>query len=86
MGVSNGDEDGGGVNGDGSRSNSLSRQLAETETSVPQNSSSMVAALRNFSWMDADSFRLFASEGMYRLAETETSVPQNTLNMGIKHI
>ena len=36
MGVSNGDEDGGGVDGDGSGSNSLSRQGAETETSIPQ--------------------------------------------------
>jgi hypothetical protein len=66
MGVSNGDEDGGGVNGDGSGGNSPSRQGAEIETFVPQNSSSMAAALQNFSWMDADSFRVFASEGIYR--------------------
>jgi hypothetical protein len=26
----------------------------------------MAAALRNFSWMDADSFRVFASEAIYR--------------------
>jgi hypothetical protein len=55
MGVSNGDEDGGGVDGDGSGSNSLSRQGAGTETFVPQNLSLMAAALRNFSWMDASS-------------------------------
>ena len=36
MGVSNGDEDGGGVDGDGSGGNSPSRQGAETETSVPR--------------------------------------------------
>ena len=37
MGVSNGDEDGGGVDGDGSGGNSPSRQGAGTETSVPRN-------------------------------------------------
>ena len=34
VGVSNGDGDGGGVDGDGSECNSLSRQGAGTETSV----------------------------------------------------
>ena len=37
MGVSNGDEDGGGVDEDGSGGNSPSRQGARTETSVPRN-------------------------------------------------
>jgi hypothetical protein len=50
MGDSNGDEDGGVVDGDGSGGNSPSRQGAGTETSVPRNWSSMVAALHNFSW------------------------------------
>ena len=59
MGVSNGDEDGGGVDGDGSEGNSPSRQGARTETSVPRNLSSMAAELRNFSWMEADSSRVF---------------------------
>ena len=36
MGDSNGDEDGGGVYGDGSGGTSPSRQGAETETSVPR--------------------------------------------------
>ena len=36
MGGSNGDEDGGGIDGDGSGGNSLYRQGAETETSVPR--------------------------------------------------
>ena len=36
MGVSNGDEDGGGVDGDVSRGNSPSRQGAGTEISVPR--------------------------------------------------
>jgi hypothetical protein len=66
MGDSNGDEDGGGVNGDGSGVNSPSRQGAGTETYVSQNWSSMVAALQNFSWKEADSFRVFMSEGIYR--------------------
>jgi hypothetical protein len=66
MGVSNNDEDGGGVVGDGSGGNSLSRQGAKTETSVPRNWSSMVAALWNFSWIDTGSFRVFVMEGIYR--------------------
>jgi hypothetical protein len=52
MGVSNGDEDGGGVDGDGSGDNSPSWQGAGTETSVSQNWSSMAAALQTFlGWM-----------------------------------
>jgi hypothetical protein len=66
MGVSNSDEDDGGVDGDGSGGNSPSRQGAGIETSVPRNWFSMAAALWNFSWMDADSFRVFASEAIYR--------------------
>jgi hypothetical protein len=66
MGVSNGDEDGGGVDGDCSGGNSPSQQGARIETSIPQNLSLMTAALRNFSWIDADSFRVFASEAIYR--------------------
>jgi hypothetical protein len=66
MGESNGDEDGSGVNGDGSGGNSLSWQGAGTETSISQNWSSMAAALRNFSWMDANRFRVFSSERIYR--------------------
>jgi hypothetical protein len=53
MGVSNGDEDGGGVDGDGTGGNSLSWQAAGTKTSVPRNWSSMAAALWNFLWIDA---------------------------------
>jgi hypothetical protein len=54
MGVSNDDEDGGGVDGDGSGGNSPFQQGVGTETSVPRNWSSMEAALWNFSWIDAD--------------------------------
>jgi hypothetical protein len=42
------------TDGDGSRGTSLSRQGAGTETSVPQNSSSMAAALQNSFWKIAD--------------------------------
>jgi hypothetical protein len=51
------DGDGGGgdgVNGDGSGGTSPSRQGAETETSVPRNSSVAVAELRNSFWKNAD--------------------------------
>jgi hypothetical protein len=66
MGVSNGNEDGGGVDGDGSGGNSPSQEGVRTETSVPQNLSSMAAALRNFSWIEASSSRVFASGAIYR--------------------
>jgi hypothetical protein len=66
MGDSNVDGDGGGVDGDGSGGNSLSRQGAGTETSVPRNWSSTAAVLRNFSGRNANSFRVFASEALYR--------------------
>jgi hypothetical protein len=66
MGVSNANEDGDRVDGDGYRSNSPSRQGAGTKTYVPQNWSSMAAALRNFSWMEADSFKVFTSGAIYR--------------------
>jgi hypothetical protein len=66
MGDSNDDGDGGGVDGDGSGGNSLSRQGAGIETSVPRTSSLMAAVLRNFSGRNAHSFRVFASEALYR--------------------
>jgi hypothetical protein len=66
MGDNNVDGDGGGVDGDGSRGNYPSQQSAGTETSVPRNWSSMVAALQNFSSMEAGLFRVFASERIYR--------------------
>jgi hypothetical protein len=66
MGDSNGNEDGSGVDRDGFWGNSPSRLGAGTETYVPRTLSSMVAALWNFSWMDADCFRVFASEAFYR--------------------
>jgi hypothetical protein len=62
MGDSNGDGDGGGVDGNGFGGNSPSWQGAGTETYVSQNWSLMVAALQNFSGRNTDSFRVFALE------------------------
>ena len=53
MGDSDGNGDVGGVDGDDSGGNSPSRQGAGTETSVPQNLSSMAAELHNFLWTEA---------------------------------
>jgi hypothetical protein len=66
MGDINVDGYSGGVDEDGSRGNSSSRQGARTETSVSRNWSSTVAALRNFSWMETELFRVFVSERFYR--------------------
>jgi hypothetical protein len=54
------------TNGDGSGGTSPSRQGAGSETSVPQNSSSTVAELRNSSRNFADCFRVFATEALNR--------------------
>jgi hypothetical protein len=64
MEISNDDEDGGGLDGDGSGCNSPSRQGARIEISVPQNLSSMAAVLRNISWMDASPLG-FSCRGQY---------------------
>jgi hypothetical protein len=57
------DGDGG---GDGSGGTSPSWQGAETETSIPQNCSLTVAALWNFTGKNAQRFRVFAMEDLYR--------------------
>jgi hypothetical protein len=54
------------TNGDGSGGTSPSWQGAGIETSVPQNSSSAVAELRNCSGNFADSPRVFHPEALYR--------------------
>jgi hypothetical protein len=54
------------TDGDGSGGTSPSQQGAETETSVPQNLSLTVAALRNCSGKNADCFRVFRREALYR--------------------
>jgi hypothetical protein len=54
------------TDGDGSGGTSPSRQGAETETSVPRNSSAAVAELRNYSGNFADWFRVFRREASYR--------------------
>ena len=72
MGGSNSDEDGGGVDGDGSGGNSLSRQGAKTETSVPRISSAMVAAWRKFCGRRLDDLG-YSRYGEY-MGERATSV------------
>jgi hypothetical protein len=54
------------TNQDGSGGTSPSRQGARIETSVPRNLSSMAAALRNCSGENADCFRVFRREALYR--------------------
>jgi hypothetical protein len=66
MGLSNIDEDGGEVDGDGSGGNSPSRQGAGTETSILRILSSAAAELWNFLWMEACIFKVFAFGGIYR--------------------
>jgi hypothetical protein len=51
------------TDGDGSRGTSPSRQGAATETSIPQNLSSMAAALLNCSGKNADRSRVLTSRG-----------------------
>ena len=76
MGDSNGDEDGGGVDGDDSGGNSPSRRRAGTETSVPRNLSSRWRRLRNSSWNIVDCSRVFATEGIYRRRGDVGGVPR----------
>jgi hypothetical protein len=52
------------TDGDGSGGTSLSRQGAETETSVPRNSSTTAAELRNYFWKIAES-PILSRQGVY---------------------
>jgi hypothetical protein len=54
------------TDGDGSGGTFLSRQGAGTETSVPRNLSSMVAALQSYSRKNTDSPRVFHPKALYR--------------------
>jgi hypothetical protein len=54
------------IDGDGSGGTSPSRQGAGTETSIPQNLSLTAATLRNYSGKNANSFRVFRREALYR--------------------
>jgi hypothetical protein len=54
------------TDGDGDGGTSPSRQGTETETSIPRNLSSTAAALRNCSEKNADCFRVFRREALYR--------------------
>jgi hypothetical protein len=69
------------TDGDGSGGTSLSWQGAGTETSIPQNLSSTVAALRNCSGKNADCFRVFHWEALYRRRGAVRSGPGG-LTMG----
>jgi hypothetical protein len=54
------------TDGDGSGGTSPSQQGARIETSVPRNSSAVVAELRNYSGNFVDSLRVFCPEASYR--------------------
>jgi hypothetical protein len=54
------------TDGDGSEGTSPSQQGARTETSVPQNSLSEAAELRNSFWKITDYFRVLRREASYR--------------------
>jgi hypothetical protein len=54
------------TDGDGSGDTYPSRQGAGIETSVPRNSSTAAAELRNCFWKIADSPRVFHPEAFYR--------------------
>jgi hypothetical protein len=54
------------TDGDDSGGTSPSWQGAGTQTSVPQNLSSTAAVLRNCSGKNADCFRVFCREALYR--------------------
>jgi hypothetical protein len=58
-----GDDGGGdGIDGDGSGGTFPSREGARTETSVPRNSSVVMAELRDFFWKIVERFRVFTLE------------------------
>jgi hypothetical protein len=83
MGISNDDEDGGGVDADGFGGNSPSWQGARTDISVPQNLYSMAAVLQKFSWMEASLFRVFAS-GQYIGGRVRSVDTQGAHTIGLR--
>src|SRR3954451_15727970 len=66
IGVSNGDEDGGGVDGDPSGGTSPFRQGAGTETSVPRNLVFTMTAATDFFLRIATIFGFFSPGGINR--------------------
>jgi hypothetical protein len=64
------------TDGDGSEGTSPSWQGAGTETSIPRNSSTTAAELRNCFWKTADSFRIFCPEASYRRRGVVRSGPR----------
>jgi hypothetical protein len=76
-----GEVDGDGGDGDGDRWRWLwghfpVRQGAGTETSVPRNSSTAAAELRNCFWKFADSLRFFRPKALYRRRGVVRSGPR----------
>ena len=63
------------TDGDGSGGTSPSRQGAGTETSVPRNSSTAAAELRNCFWKIAESPRVFRPEASYRRRDVVRGQP-----------
>jgi hypothetical protein len=63
------------TDGDGSGGTSPSRQGAGIRTSIPQNLSSIGAALRNCSGKNADCFRVFETEVLNRRRGGVTGPP-----------
>ena len=51
-------------------------RVLEQRLSVPRILSAMVAALRNVLWTEADCFRVFVSERMYRRKRRREAVPE----------
>ena len=51
-------------------------RVPEQRLSVPRILSAMVAALRNISWTEADCFRVFVSERIYRRKRRREAVPE----------
>jgi hypothetical protein len=64
------------TDGDGSGGTSPSWQGARIKTSVPQNSSTAAAELRNCFWKIADSPRVFCPEASYRQRGVVRSGPR----------
>ena len=66
MGVSNGDEDGGGVDGDGSGGTSRPGRVPKQRLLSPELGFLVAAELRNSSGEIVDSHRVFEAGGLYR--------------------
>jgi hypothetical protein len=78
--------------GDGSGGTSPSRQGTGTEASIPQNSSTVAAELRNYSGNFANSPRVFRPEASYRrrgIIRGQTGAPHTRVawpGPGLRHL